>query len=406
MVNPKPDLGGATSRGVVLDLIRTRGPISRVQLATATGFTQATISNVVRQLTTEGLVVESGEKKYTGGKPRVMLTLNPRSRYALGIQLGADSTTYVVIDVRGDVVGRVREHGLRDALPGDVVPLLADRAADLLETLAIPRSVVVGVGVAAPGPLDLDGGSIVGAPTMDAWRGFPVRDAVQEALGLPTVLDNDATCAAVGEFWGGSTAESLAHCTVYMGAGIGAGIVVGGSVYRGASSNTGEIGQLRTRTPTGAVGTIEDVAAPRAVAAAARAAIQAGRATSIRLKPGDDPFDAFSSVAVAAAHGDGLARELIAESAEYLADAVLALADILDVDSVVLAGPSFAVAGPLYLLAIQHRLATEFSARQQHPVQAALSQHVVDAAAVGAATLVLQRELAPRSFAIGRFAVE
>jgi predicted NBD/HSP70 family sugar kinase len=111
-------------------------------------------------------------------------------------------------------------------------------------------------------------------------------------------------------------------------------------------------------------------------------------------------------VAVAASHGDVLARELIAESAEYLADAVLALADILDVDSIVLAGPSFAVAGPLYLLAVQRRLAAEFSARQQHPVRAALSQHVVDAAAVGAATLVLQRELAPRSLGTGRFAVE
>ena len=403
MVNPKPDLGGATSRGVVLDLIRARGPISRVQLATATGFTQATISNVVRQLTGDGLVIESGEKKYTGGKPRVMLTLNPRARYALGIQLGADSTTYVVIDVMGDVVGRVREHGLRDAAPRDVVPLLADRAGELLETLAIPRSVVVGVGVAAPGPLDLERGSIVGAPTMEAWRGFPLREAVEDALGLATVLDNDATCAAVGEFWGGGTADSLAHCTVYMGAGIGAGIVVGGSVYRGASSNTGEIGQLRARTATGESGTVEDVAAPRAVAAAARAAIAEGRETSIRLAPGEDPFDDFSSVARAASRGDALARELILESAECLADAVLALADILDIDSVALAGPSFAVAGPLYLRTIQGRLTEQFSARQQHGVRVALSHHVVDAAAVGAATLVLQRELAPRSLGVGWF---
>lgn len=406
MVNPKPDLGGATSRGVVLDLIRTRGPISRVQLATATGFTQATISNVVRQLTGDGLVVESGEKKYTGGKPRVMLTLNPRARYALGIQLGADSTTYVVIDVMGDVVGRVREHGLRDARPDDVVPLLAAHAGNLLETLAIPRSIVVGVGVAAPGPLDLERGSIVGAPTMEAWRDFPVREEVEKFLGLPTVLDNDATCAAVGEFWGGNTADSLAHCTVYMGAGIGAGIVVGGSVYRGASSNTGEIGQLRARTATGSMGTVEDVAAPRAVAAAARAAIAEGRETSIHLSRGEDPFDDFTAVASAASRGDALGRELILASAECLADAVLALADILDLDSVALAGPSFAVAGPLFLLTIQRRLAEEFSARAQHFVRVSLSHHVVDAAAVGAATLVLQRELAPRTFGVGRFSVE
>ena len=184
----------------------------------------------------------------------------------------------------GDVVGRVREHGLRDAVPSQVVPVLAERARDLLETLAIPVASVVGVGVAAPGPLDLERGSIVGAPTMVSWQGFPLRAAIEDALGLPTVLDNDATCAGVGEFWGGGTAESAAHCTVYMGAGIGAGIVIGGSVYRGASSNTGEIGQLRARSSATERATIEDVAAPRAVAAAARVAIAAGRPTSIELR--------------------------------------------------------------------------------------------------------------------------
>ncbi|MFF1572534.1 ROK family protein [Leifsonia sp. NPDC058292] len=404
MVNPKPDLGGATSRGVVLDLIRSRGPISRVQLATSTGFTQATISNVVRQLTEDNLVIESGEREYTGGKPRVMLTINPRARYAVGIQLGADSTTYVVIDVSGAVVGRVRARGVRDDEPDEVVPMLAARATGLLGTLDIPMGLVVGVGVAAPGPLDLDAGSIVGAPTMSGWLGFPIRAAVGEAMGLPAVLDNDATSAGVGEFWGGGIAESVAHCTVYMGAGIGAGIVIGGSVYRGATSNTGEIGQLRASVAPGSEPrTVEEVAGPRAVAQAARDALAAGRASSIEFDDADDPFAVFSAVAVAASHGDALARQLIGDSAQCLADAVLALADILDLDSIALAGPSFAVAGPIYLQAIQDRLEHEFSARARHSVRVALSHHVVDAAAVGVATLVLQRELAPRSFGPSTF---
>jgi predicted NBD/HSP70 family sugar kinase len=404
VVNPKPDLGGATSRGVVLDLIRSRGPISRVQLAGMTGFTQATISNVVRQLTEDGLVIESGVREYTGGKPRVMLTLNPKARYAIGIQLGADSTTYVVIDMMGDVVGRIRARGLREEAPAEAVPLLAERAVELLDTLNVPVADVVGVGVAAPGPLDLEKGSIIGAPTMASWRDFPLRSSIEDAIDLPTVLDNDATAAGVGEFWGGRTADSLAHCTVYMGAGIGAGIVIGGSVYRGASSNTGEIGQLRAAGSDPAVRqTVEDVAAPRAVADAARRAVAGGRRSTIRLSETGDPFADFASVAHAATRGDALATELIAHSADVLAEAVLALADILDLDSIALAGPSFALAGPIYQVAIQHRLTDEFSARAEHPVRVGLSHHVVDAAAVGAATLVLQQELAPRSFGLGAF---
>jgi len=403
-VNPKPDLGGVTSRGVVLDLIRMRGPISRVQLADATGFTQATISNIVRQLTAEGLVLDSGAREYTGGKPRVMLRLDPRARFAAGIQLGADSTTYVVIDMMGDVVGRVRARGLRDDAPEQAVPLLTDRVVELLETLDIPLADVVGLGIAAPGPLDLEGGSIIGAPTMLQWRDFPLRADIEQAIGLPTVLDNDATAAGVGEFWRGGTTDAAAHCTVYMGAGIGAGIIIGGSVYRGASGNTGEIGQMRAVGPDPAARvSVEDVAAPRAVAAAVRAAIGTGRVTAARLGETDDPFADFSAVAHAATRGDALAREAIGASAEALADAVLAVADILDLDSIALAGPAFALAGPLYQQAIQHRLAHDFGAGARHPVRVALSHHVVDAAAVGIATLVLQQQLAPRTLGVTAF---
>lgn len=406
MVHPKPDLGGVTSRSIVLDLIRSRGPISRVQLATISGFTQATISTVVRQLTQDGLVVESGQREYTGGKPRVMITLNPRARYALGIQLGIDSTTYVVTDVMGDVIGRVRAPGLRDDPPETVVPVLVARAEDLLETLAIPRAEVVGVGVAAPGPLDLERGSIEGDEP-DAWSGYPLRAAVEQGIGLPTVLDNDATAASVGEFWGGRRSDSTAHCTVYMGAGIGAGIAIGGSVYRGASSNTGEIGRMRFVTGTGEPRqTLEELAAPRAVSIAARDSIAHGRSTAISLGDEGDPFEDFTRVATAAAHGDALANELIGASADLLSEAVLSLADILDLDSIALAGPAFAIAGPIYLMSVQNKLAANRGARRLHRIDVNLSHHVVDAAAVGAATIVLQRELAPRSISAPSFALD
>lgn len=402
MAQGRATLTGATSRGIVLDLIRSRGPISRVQLATATGFTQATISHVVRSLASDGLVVESGEREYTGGKPRVMLTLAPRARFAVGVQLGADSTTYVVTDVTGTVVGRLHTRGVRTGEPAESILAIAARIERLLAALDVDPSLVLGIGVATPGPLDLERGCILRSPTMPAWVGFPLRERLAAATGLSVSLDNDATAAGVGEFWGGDGASSVAHCTVFMGAGIGAGIIVGGTVYRGSSSNAGEIGQLRAlRSEPGA--TIESVAAPAAVAAAARRAIASGRATSMVLGEGD-AFADFDVVAASATRGDPLALELIAESAEHIGDAVVTLADILDLDSVVLAGPSFSIAGPLYLRAVQRRVDAEFFARELHGVRVQLSHHVVDAAAVGAATLVLQQQLSPRRFGIGAFA--
>ncbi|MFB9954217.1 ROK family transcriptional regulator [Cellulomonas denverensis] len=382
------------SRGRVLDLVRTRAPISRVELAELTGLTQAAISHAVRALIDDGLLVETDQRTYTGGKPRVLLSLNPRARCGIGVQLGADWIVLVVADAAGQVVARARLRGARDRDPAEVVADIATELDVLLRAAGVEPAAVVGIGVVAPGALDLERGAILVSRSLERWQGFGLRDALAGATGLPVLLDNDATAAAVGEFWSGRIAGSLAHCTLYMGASIGAGIVVGGSVYRGASSNTGPLGRMRLRGPD--AGTVEDLAGPRAVAARVRAALADGRTSTVRLSADQDPFLDFTAVTAAAVHGDPLCHELIEESADYLADAAITVANLLDLDSLVLAGPSFTTAGAIYLRAVQDRIAQEFFPAARHQVRVMLSGQVADAAAVGAAALVLQEELAPR----------
>lgn len=387
------------SRGLVLDLVRTRAPISRVELAGITGLTQAAISHAVRSLIDDGLLVETDQRTYTGGKPRVLLSLNPRARCGVGVQLGADWIVLVLADAAGQVIARARLRGARDRDPDEVVAHVAGELDVLLRAAAVDPSAVVGIGVVAPGALDLVQGAILVSRSLERWQGYALRDALAAATALPVLLDNDATAAAIGEFWSGRIAGSLAHCTLYMGASIGAGIVVGGSVYRGASSNTGPLGRMRLHRPDG--GTVEDLAGPRAVAARARDAVAGGRDSAVRLSADADPFLDFTAVATAAVHGDALCRELIQESADYLADAAVTVANLLDLDSLVLAGPSFTTAGAIYLRAVQERIAAEFFPAARHDVRVMLSGQVADAAAVGAAALVLQEELAPRHLVAG-----
>lgn len=398
MVNPRPLTAVPTSRALAFDLIRSQGPISRVELAESTGLTQATMSNVVRQLLLDGLVVESGRRESTGGKPRVLLSIDPRARYALGVQLGADFVTVVLTDLAGALVGRIRVAGVWGQSPESAVAWIASTVETFLSSVGVSRDRVTGLGLVTPGPIDLDTGSILGAPPFEEWAGYPLRTATEQATGLPVILDNDATAAAIGEFWGGSIGDSTAHCTVYFGAGIGAGIVLEGSVYRGASSNAGELGQMRYRGP-GPVATrltAEQLAGPVSVALGARTALAAGRDTSIVLTENEDPFADFALVASAAVHGDALAVELITESADHLANAVVSLANLLDLDSVVLAGPSLTTAGALYLDVVRRHMAEDFFAKGRHGVTVELSAYVADAAAVGGAALVLQREVAAR----------
>lgn len=400
-----PRRGGrapSSSRSQVLDLVRTRAPISRVELAELTGLTQASISHAVRALLDEGLLRETGDREWTGGKPRVMLTLDPLARCAVGVQLGADWLVVVLTDARGAVVARTRVRGARLHQPDAVVATIARHVDVLLRAAGVGRRGVVGLGLAVPGTLDLDAGAIAVSRSLDRWQGFPVRSRLGAAVGLPVVMDNDATAAAVGEYWAGRTAGSVAHCTLYMGAGLGAGIVVNGTVYRGASGNPGPIGRMHLhRSAAGDGGardpgpTLEELAAPHAVARRARRAVAEGRRTSARLSADGDPIVDFGAVATAAVQGDALAVELVEESAGYLADAAVTVANLLDVDSVVLAGPAFSTAGSLYAAVVERRLRAELHAGGQHGVRVALAAHVADAAAVGAAALVLQQDLAP-----------
>ena len=390
----------ATTRGLVLDVVRMRRAISRVELAEITGLTQATISTTVRSLLEDGLLSESGAREFTGGKPRVMLELNPRSRCAVGVALGADWIVITVVDAAGSIVARTRVRGAREEAPTAVVARIAAHVDGLLVASGLPSEALIGLGLAAPGVVNIEAGTILESRSMSHWHDFPIREALAQATGLDVVIDNNAAAAAIGEFWGGGIGAATAHCTIFMGASIGAGIVLNGSVYRGASGNAGAVGPLRLGGAAGwnPLATVEEQAGPRAVAARVRAAIARGRTTVIDLpESAENPFADFAAVATAAIHGDPLGVSLIEESAEYLVDAVLLLANVLDLDSVVLAGPSFSIAGSIYQDVVSRRLAADFYAKARHGVTVRLSAQISDAAAIGSAALVLQRELAPRS---------
>jgi predicted NBD/HSP70 family sugar kinase len=396
VVKQRISLAGGTSRGLVLDLIRTMGPVSRVELAETTGLTQATMSTVVRQLLGEGLVIETGRGESTGGKPPVMLDVNPDARFAVGVQLGLESLTYVVINLSGAIVGRTRTTGIGSSEPTEMVQRLAAEVHRTLAGLGIEKASVVGVGVVAPGPLDVGRGMILHSPHLTAWLNVPIRSMLADAVGLPVILDNDATAAAIGDFWSGKLDDAVAHATVYMGTGIGAGVLIDGIVFRGASSNAGELGQIVVTGPDGESTYLEEVADPGAVVRRARST---GDANRLGL-PNEDDFGDFRMIALAAARGDEGATALIEDSAEHLASGVLSLANLFDLDSVSLAGPAFAVAGPTYVSVISRRLEADFFVRTQHGIRVRLSTDVADAAAVGGAALVLQTELAPRTMGL------
>ncbi|WP_405644637.1 ROK family protein [Streptomyces sp. NBC_00019] len=224
---------------LVLDLLRTAGTegISRLELADRTGLTPQAVSKITARLREEDLATEAGHRASTGGKPRTVLRLVPEAGHALGVHLDRDELRAVLVDLDGTVVGeRCVAMDLGSGADA-VVEGVADLAEALLSVLR-PRS-VLGVGVALPGPLDHGRGVLHRVTGFPEWDGFPLRDALARRLGMPVAVDKDTNAAALG-LAVGDEADSFAY--LHLGTGLGAGLVIGGKVHRGARTGAGEFG--------------------------------------------------------------------------------------------------------------------------------------------------------------------
>lgn len=393
-VPPTPRDAPPQSQTAILDTIRASRSISRVELAQATGLTPATVSIVVRRLLDSGLVVEAGHGQATGGKPRTLLQIQPTARYAVGVHLGEDSATYVLCDLGGAVVATWRR-ATPDTDPEAVVAQIAVEASAVVTRAGIDPDRLIGLGLVSPGPLKPGTGLVLAPDTMRQWIDFPLHERLARATGLPVLLDNDASASVVGSYWSDGIGPGTTMAALFMGKGIGAGLLSGGTVYRGARGNAGEVGHVTVQMDgpacwCGNRGCVEVLAGPRAV-------VDAARAAGLDLGPADRPvLTAFSALARRALAGERAALELVQTSARYVAVAAHTLCNILDLDLLVLTGPAFAVAGPLYLPVVTQHVHDAFFARGSGAVEVRLSTHGTVAAAIGAAALVLQSELAPR----------
>lgn len=397
----------ASSKSVVLDAIRAAGTISRVGLIKVTGFTAPTISNLVRKLIDEGLVVETGHAKSTGGKRRVLLQLDHASRYAVGVHLDHGVITYALTNLGGTVVARISRPGAGADEPAVVVARIAGAIATLIDGVGVERSRILGVGLVFPGPVGpargIGGPPDAGlAPTMRQWTGFPLGSALERVTALPVVLDNDSTAAALGEHWTGGFGAATSAAALYMGTGIGAGLVIGGVTYRGPSGNVGELGHVCVsadgpRCWCGARGCVEALAGPAAVVAVARSDPATARAVGLTGPAGRASVIAdFAAISRAARRGEPHALALLERSARQVGAAARTLANLMDLEVLVLTGPSLAAAGSVYLPIVRQELRASFS-RGTHTVDLRLSRSAATASAVGAAALILESELVPLS---------
>ncbi len=233
----------AHNLGAILLLLLHSDDTSRVSLAQALGVSNATVTNLINELKRQGLVEEDGFVHSAGqvGRRQRALKLLPGARYAMGVHIDVGTVYIALTDLAGTCLDHTSfSHDLSDA-PQSVLSQVADAVEHLLAEHAEKQAQIVGLGVAASGLVDWTSGVNILAPNLN-WRNVPIAATLAQRLHYPLIVENNVRAMALGEALFGCATRVNAMAFIYGRVGVGAGLVVGGRLYRGADAGAGEIG--------------------------------------------------------------------------------------------------------------------------------------------------------------------
>jgi glucokinase-like ROK family protein len=327
---------------VILDLLRfTPGGISRAEIARRLCLTRAAISSIIDDLKELHLVEEVETGPTTGGRRPILLAINPHYGTIVGIDMGATHLRLVVTDYSAHVLEEI-EHPFSVADgPAECLKLIDQDLTSILSKLNKSISDVTAIGMDVPGPVVANTGMVSSPPIMPGWDGYPIQKHLEELWHLPVSIGNDAELGALGEwaYGAGRNERNLAY--IKVGTGVGAGLLLDGRIYRGATGTAGEIGHVTIvdngpLCTCGNYGCLEAMAGGSAIARKAREAIATGRRTQLSSLE-INKIHAVD-VAQAAQKGDLVAQQIVTDAGRYLGIAIASLVNVFNPGLVVIGG--------------------------------------------------------------------
>ena len=313
------------NRQIVLNFIREREPISRAEISHETALQRSTVSLIVDELKTRGLIYEV-EGESTGGRPPTLLRLRPAGYSAIGVDVGTAQTTVAVADLVGRVVEKERFETDRD------VTVTFNRVVATIQRFVNAYGNIEGIGISVPGVVHPETGTALYIPHFK-WRNWPLQSDMREITGLPVTVDNDANAAALAELWLGrpEIRDVREFILVLVEEGLGTGIIFDGQIYHGMVGGAGEFGHMTMGK-----------GAPVACAAGSTEcweAFASERATLVRYKQAAGNVDiTFLQLIDKAFAGDKEAKAALVETAYYLGLGISTLTKGLSPEAVIVAG--------------------------------------------------------------------
>jgi N-acetylglucosamine repressor len=368
---------------LLIELVRRFGPISRAELSRQSQISAPTVSAIVAQLLARGTFSEVAVAPSSGGRPPVLLQLNPHAGYVVGIKLRADGLTTVVCDLDARVVA-TEERSV--SLVGDPAAALAaveQATRQALRGAGVARAKVLGVGIGLPGVIDSLRGTCEFSHLLQ-WHEVELAAPLQRRLRMPVWVDNDVNTLAIAEKWAGDGIAARDFITLSVGRGLGLGIVIDRTVYRGAVGGAGEFGHVIVdpdgpECECGQSGCLEALVGERAL-------LQ--RVSALHRREISRP-----ELIELAASGDEITEQVLTNASQRLGLAVANVVTLLNPELVIICGEGTQLGGP-FLDSVIAAIRDLTFAGLGKQIEVKVQQWGDDAWAVGAATLVLRESFA------------
>ncbi|ONI77598.1 sugar kinase [Kribbella sp. ALI-6-A] len=372
----------AAEAGPLLRLLLDGQPRTRAELIDLSGLARSTVTGRIEALLASGLVVPSGEAASTGGRPPARFRFNPAARLVLAADVGATHLSVALTDLTGELIGSSTLRLNIAEGPEVVLGAIVDTGRELLATAGRSPADLAGTGVGLPGPVEHRTGRPNHPPIMPGWDSYDVVARLAADLPGPVLVDNDVNIMALGEH---STAYAdVEHLLfVKVATGIGAGVISGGRLHRGAQGAAGDIGHVQTpghTTPCrcGNRGCLEAVASGTAIAA--------------RLASSGIPAVSSRDVVELVRSGNPVATRAVRQAGREIGSVLATCVSLLN-PSVIVVGGSLSLAGDSLLAGIREAIYARSLPLATTELQVVASRTGPDAALHGAAALVLQHTL-------------
>ncbi|MFD8559507.1 ROK family protein [Streptosporangium canum] len=383
MVRPERRTVRDVRKGNQSMLLRTLyfdGPASRNELTRLTGLSAATVSSMTGDLLAENVVVEAGHVESDGGRPRVILRVNPVYGYAIGVDVADTHVRVELFDLEMNEKAKV-EYALRPARH-DIELVVRHILAGIDVVLAdggVSAGQVLGVGVGVPGIVERGGDVLVHAKTF-GWDGVPLGAMMRAGTTFPVFIDNGAKTMGQAELWFGAGRGAGDAVIVLIGSGVGATVVTDGTTFRGVSSSAGELGHTKI------------VVNGRTCRCGGRGCLEAYvGAEAILDRAGIPTRTADWQAELAGLLETG--SPVLAETAAYLGVGLSNLINLINPERIVIGGWAGLLLGRHLLAEIRAASADNSLAQPYAATSIVLGRLGPDAVALGAATLVLEKFL-------------